>query len=59
MVDGATDSVVATVKTPYWSSWALCYNPANNKVYCADYGGPVTVIALKTSFTSTVPGLMP
>ena len=44
VIDGATDSVIATV-TAGASPSALCYNPQNNKVYCANYSGDsVTVI---------------
>jgi YVTN family beta-propeller protein len=34
VIDGASDSVVATVPTDSKPS-ALCYNPTNNKIYCA------------------------
>ena len=44
VIDGATDGVVATVATGA-EPCALCYNPINNKVYCANLcGGNVTVI---------------
>ena len=44
VIDGATDSVIATV-TAGSAPYALCYNPTNNKVYCANDGSDnVTVI---------------
>jgi YVTN family beta-propeller protein len=44
VIDGATDSVIATV-TAGSGPWALCHNPQNNKVYCANEGSDdVTVI---------------
>ena len=35
VIDGATDSVIATVDVG-GGPGALCYNPQNNKVYCAN-----------------------
>jgi YVTN family beta-propeller protein len=44
VIDGATDSVLATVPTGD-EPRALCYDPQNNKVYCANNSGAsVTVI---------------
>jgi YVTN family beta-propeller protein len=44
VIDGATNSVIATVTVGAWPG-ALCYNPQNNKVYCANYDtASVTVI---------------
>ena len=37
VIDGATDRVIATVTAGNYPR-ALCYNPTNNKVYCANYG---------------------
>ena len=37
VIDGATNSVLATV-TAGARPYALCYNPQNNKVYCANSG---------------------
>ena len=41
VIDGATDSVIATV-TAGSDPCALCYNPTDNKVYCANYGAATT-----------------
>ncbi len=42
VIDGASNQVIATVAP---GSYLLCYNPQNNKVYCANYvSGNVTVI---------------
>ncbi len=35
VIDGATNSVIATVAVGDWPC-ALCYNPTDNKVYCAN-----------------------
>jgi len=44
VIDGASNGVVATVAVGT-SPRALCHNPANNKIYCANYGSrSVTVI---------------
>jgi len=40
VIDGATDSVIATVPAP---AWAFCYNPTNDKIYC---GGAHTVTVI-------------
>jgi YVTN family beta-propeller protein len=43
VIDGATNQVITTVTARYTS--ALCYNPRNNKVYCANAGiDNVTVV---------------
>jgi YVTN family beta-propeller protein len=44
VIDGATSAILAEVVTGRCPI-ALCYNPRDNKVYCADYwGSSVTVI---------------
>ena len=44
MIDGASNQVIATVAVGSYPG-ALCYNPQNNKVYCANADGDnVTVI---------------
>jgi YVTN family beta-propeller protein len=44
VIDGATDSVIATVMVGF-DPWALCYDLQKNKVYCANNGSnDVTVI---------------
>ncbi len=37
VIDGATDSVIASVTTGT-NAQALCYNSTYSKVYCANYG---------------------
>jgi YVTN family beta-propeller protein len=34
--------------------WALCYNPTNNKVYCAEHHGVVVIDGATDSVTATV-----
>ena len=44
VIDGASNQVIATVGAGTWP-WALCYNPRDSKVYCAnDNSANVTVI---------------
>jgi YVTN family beta-propeller protein len=45
VIDGTTNQRLARIKMTGGRAWALCYNPHNNKVYCADLGlGRVVVI---------------
>ena len=48
-IDGASNAIVATGFAE-WQPQSLCYNPASNRVYCANYGrGGVTVIDGETN----------
>jgi YVTN family beta-propeller protein len=56
VIDGATDSAIVDIQTGTWS-YALCYNPLNNKVYCANSGGNsvAVVCGAADSVVTTVP----
>jgi YVTN family beta-propeller protein len=61
VIDGVTDSVIATVATG-WCSDALCYNPTNNRVYCANTSSnSVTVVdgATDSVLVTVAPGDQP
>ena len=45
VIDGATDSVVATVAAG-GNVQALCYNPTDDKVYCSDAGIPYSIVTV-------------
>jgi len=57
IIDGAGDSLLATIEFPDWSQpVAVCCNPENNRVYCANWwSSKVAVIdGVSNQWTATV-----
>ncbi len=44
IVDGSSDSVLATVTLPFANCHDLCFNPLDNRLYCACYGSNAVVV---------------
>ena len=56
VIDGASNQVITTVAADTYPS-ALCYNPQDNKVYCANlWGDDVSVIDVASNQVDTTVG---